>query len=124
MKRLKRNIKRKIIRERKMCVQSCHKLSFNSYNEAIKNIIIRNRYKGKYRIMQRLSKTPKRAYKCENCGFFHLTSQKKKHVEKRTNKIKDAYIVNLPPSKSLEEQIDINLYKHITGDKYELRDAN
>ncbi len=58
---------------------SCEKVTYDSFNEALSTIhrSKKGRVYGKSR--RRLTtKRPKRAYKCEVCGKYHITSQKKK----------------------------------------------
>jgi hypothetical protein len=54
----------------------CEKLSFDSFFEA--NKVINSASKiGRTKNRHRACKKPKRAYKCEVCGKYHLTSLKK-----------------------------------------------
>lgn len=55
----------------------CNKITFSSYKEA--QTVVNNAHKHKYirgkRINKKKSKIPQRVYKCNFCGFYHLTSQ-------------------------------------------------
>lgn len=57
----------------------CEKLSFETFSEAQKVINkagkIGRSCKG---ARKRATKKPKRVYKCQYCGMYHLTSQKSK----------------------------------------------
>ena len=57
----------------------CEKVTYKTFYEALR--VVQGFRKGrKYgKSKRRLStKKPKRAYKCERCGKYHITSQKKK----------------------------------------------
>lgn len=55
----------------------CEKVTYQTFFEAAKQL--GNFKKGRsYNGRNRCTKKPKRAYKCEVCGLYHLTSQKKK----------------------------------------------
>jgi hypothetical protein len=60
----------------------CEKLSYESFAEAQKVVNMANNSKRKYidgrRVNRNQNKKPKRAYKCEKCGLYHMTSQKNK----------------------------------------------
>ncbi len=60
----------------------CDKLAFETYAEA-KHLVNKANNKKRYYIdgqrqNRRQTYKPKRAYKCEICGLYHLTSLKKK----------------------------------------------
>jgi hypothetical protein len=64
---------------------TCEKLTFNSHSEAQKVINkaknIRLMKEG-HRIKRLTKRTiPKRAYRCEVCGLWHLTSRKNKEYK-------------------------------------------
>jgi hypothetical protein len=61
----------------------CEKLSFDTYAEAQHIVnIAHNQNKrtmyGKRRINRRQKQKPRRVYKCETCGKYHLTSKLKR----------------------------------------------
>ncbi len=59
----------------------CEKTTYLSFFEAEK--ALSGFKKGRnYTRRKSATKTPKRAYKCEMCNQYHITSQKKKHKEK------------------------------------------
>lgn len=66
----------------------CDKIGYPTVFEAQKVISQANHIKphnfiSKRRAKRRQPYKPKRAYKCEECNMWHLTSQKKKHKNKR-----------------------------------------
>lgn len=66
----------------------CDKVTYESFGEAQKALL--GFKKGRnYSRRKTSSKKPKRAYKCEICGKYHLTSQKKKHRERNYKKNTD-----------------------------------
>ena len=62
---------------------SCEKTTYDSFNEALKvvNSFKKGRSYGKHK-RRFATKKPKRAYKCELCGKYHITSQNKKRKSK------------------------------------------
>jgi hypothetical protein len=57
----------------------CDKVEYESFFEAERTISGFKKGRSYGKSGRRLAtKKPKRAYKCEECGKFHLTSQKKK----------------------------------------------
>jgi hypothetical protein len=56
---------------------SCEKLTFETYYEAAR-VISASINIGRKSNRRNATKHPKRVYKCEHCGKYHLTSQKKK----------------------------------------------
>lgn len=55
----------------------CEKTTYKSFSEAEK--ALSGFKKGRsYTGRRKATKKPKRAYKCEVCGDYHITSQKKK----------------------------------------------
>ncbi len=55
----------------------CQKISY-SYSEA--NRMINQAHKHSWKHRNRRKKIPKRAYHCERCGTWHLTSQKRRSI--------------------------------------------
>lgn len=55
---------------------SCDKVSYESFAEAEK--AVKGFKKGRHHHRKFATKKPKRAYKCEICGMYHITSMKKK----------------------------------------------
>lgn len=55
----------------------CEKLSFNSFYEAQKVVSTARSIAKRSNNRHRATKTPKRTYKCPDCGKYHLTSKKK-----------------------------------------------
>ncbi len=57
----------------------CEKTTYSTFSEAekvvshFKNLNVPNNIPRRF-----ATKKPKRAYKCEICGLYHITSQKKK----------------------------------------------
>lgn len=65
--------------------KSCWKLAYPSFREAqtVINFSRKHRYKdGKRvnRLMGRKDKQLQRSYKCDDCGMWHITSQKERDV--------------------------------------------
>lgn len=59
----------------------CDKTTYESFSDAEKTISeFKNRRVYNYR--RHATKKPKRAYKCEICGKYHITSQKNKRRHK------------------------------------------
>lgn len=58
----------------------CEKKTFDSFDEAQKFLSTFKSGRTKHR--KSATKKPKRAYKCEFCGFYHVTSMKKKQKRK------------------------------------------
>lgn len=61
----------------------CEKLCFDSYPEAEKVIITAKSIRRRSSNRHRAQKIPVRAYKCPECGKYHLTSKKKVNKTKR-----------------------------------------
>lgn len=59
---------------------ACDKLSFDTFSEA-QHVV--NIAQGRKTNRHRANKIPKRAYKCPDCGKFHLTSKKNKNYKKK-----------------------------------------
>jgi hypothetical protein len=61
---------------------TCDKITFNTFDEAQKVVNKANNtpriYSTGKRVNRRQSYKPKRVYKCDVCGLYHLTSMKKK----------------------------------------------
>jgi hypothetical protein len=55
----------------------CEKIAYNSFYEAQK-VVNRALRIGRVDNRRMANKKPKRVYKCEQCGAYHLTSQKNK----------------------------------------------
>jgi len=66
---------------------ACDKVTYNSFEEAQRVVNAAAKaprfYHNGKRMNRRVTYKPKRAYKCPNCGMYHLTSKKE---EKRRNK--------------------------------------
>jgi hypothetical protein len=60
----------------------CEKLSFTTFFEAQKVVNIATNI-GRRQNRHRATKIPKRAYRCPECGNYHLTSKKKLNKTKR-----------------------------------------
>lgn len=56
---------------------SCEKITYETFFEA-QSAVNKAGNIGRARNRQRAKKIPKRAYKCEHCNKYHLTSQKSK----------------------------------------------
>ena len=57
----------------------CDKVTYESFNEAKRALSGFKKGRAYGKSKRRLAtKKPKRAYKCEMCGKYHITSQKKK----------------------------------------------
>ena len=57
----------------------CEKVTYETFNEAQKAVQGFKKGRSYGKSGRRLAtKKPKRAYKCEICGKYHITSQKKK----------------------------------------------
>lgn len=61
----------------------CEKIAYDTYFEAQQYVNFAKKHPNKRikngkRINRMQSKLPKRVYKCEQCGKYHLTSRKKK----------------------------------------------
>ena len=58
----------------------CDKIAFSSFREAqeVINTAHKHKYSKGKRINKKKAKIPQRSYKCEFCGYWHLTSSKNK----------------------------------------------
>lgn len=61
-------------------VKICEKTTYYSFFEAEKRLSKFKKGRSYGKTGRRLAtKKPKRAYHCPHCGFYHITSQKKKY---------------------------------------------
>jgi hypothetical protein len=73
------------MKEIKTAIMKCVKVTYESFFDAVRAVHAfkkgRSYGKGKRRLA---TKKPKRAYKCEVCGKYHITSMKKKDYVPKT----------------------------------------
>ena len=61
-------------------LSKCGKLAFDTHKEA--QAVISYNTTGRRKNRHRATKQPKRVYKCQFCGKWHLTSKKNKKAQK------------------------------------------
>lgn len=63
----------------------CTKTAYHTHGEAEK--ALKAFKSGRHHNRKMATKKPKRVYKCEICGMYHLTSQKHESVNRRTKEV-------------------------------------